>query len=108
MTTNAREVSAGLAVYLLPAEREKFGDMLRYFVSSVEANGAFTFNNLPPGRYHVFVQPLDQTTGSLVKLRLPEAAEARAKLRSATETYKTEVELKPCQNLTDHNVIFQP
>jgi hypothetical protein len=107
-TANAPEVSAGLAFYLLPAEREKFGDVLRYFVSSVEGNGAFALNNLPPGRYHVLVQPFDATTGTVFKLRLPEAAEARAKLRRATETYKTDVDLKPCQSLTDHNVTFQP
>ena len=99
---------AGLAVYLIPAEREKFADVLRYFVSSVETNGAFALNNLPPGRYRVLVQPLDATTSTLFKLRLPEATEARAKLRRATETYKTDLELKPCQNLTDHNVTFKP
>jgi len=107
-TPNAPELSAGLAVYLLPAEREKFGDVLRYFMSSVEANGAFALNNLPPGRYHVLVQPLDATTSTLVKLRLPEAAEARTKLRRSAETQKTDLELTPCQNLTAHNVIFQP
>ena len=107
-TANASELPAGLAVYLVPAEREKFGDVLRYFVSSVEANGAFALNNLPPGRYHAVVQSLDATTGTLFKLRLPEAAEARTKLRRATETYKTDVELKPCQDLTDQNVIFKP
>ena len=107
-TPNASEMPAGLSVYLLPAEREKFGDVLRYFVSRVETNGAFALNNLPPGRYHVLVQPIDATTGTLFKLRLPEAAEARAKLRRAAGTTKTDVELKPCQNLTEHNVTFQP
>jgi hypothetical protein len=107
-TPNAPEPPAGLAVYLLPAEREKAGDVLRYFVSSVEANGGFTLNNLPPGRYHVLVQRLDPAAGTLFKLRLPETAEARAKLQRSAETQKTDLDLKPCQNLTDHNVIFQP
>jgi hypothetical protein len=105
---NARELSADLAVYLLPAEREKAGDVLRYFVSSAEANGAFALNNLPPGRYHVLVQRLDPATSTLFKLRLPEATEARTKLRRSAETQKTDLELKPCQTLADHNVIFQP
>jgi hypothetical protein len=107
-TAKESELPVGLAVYLVPAEREKSGDVLRYFVSPVEANGAFALNNLPPGRYHVLVQPLDATTSTLFKLRLPEATEARAKLRRSAETQKTDLELKPCQSLTDHNVIFQP
>ena len=105
---NAAELPTGLAVYLVPAEREKFADVLRYFVSSVETNGAFALNNLPPGRYHVLVQSLDATTSTLQKLRLPEATEARTKLRRSAETQKTDLELKPCQNLTDHTVIFKP
>ena len=107
-TAKTSALPVSLAIYLLPAEREKSGDVLRYFVSSVEVNGAFALSNLPPGRYRVLVQPLDAVTSTLFKLRLPEAAEARAKLRRAAETEKTEVELKPCQNLTDHNVTFQP
>jgi hypothetical protein len=105
---NAVELPAGLAVYLVPAEREKSGEVLRYFVTSVEANGAFTLNNLPPGRYHTVVQPLDATTSTLFKLRVPEATDARAKLRRAAETQKTDLELKPCHNLTDHDVTFKP
>jgi hypothetical protein len=97
-----------LAVYLLPAERDKFADVLRYFVTPVEPSGAFALNNLAPGRYQVAVQTLDANTGTLFKLRLPEATEARAKLRRVAETQKTELELKPCQNLTDQQVTFKP
>ena len=107
-TANASKLPAGLAIYLVPAEREKFGDVLRYFVSSVETTGAFALNNLPPGRYQVAVQSLDAATSTLLKLRLPEASEARTKLRRLAETQKTDLELKPCQNLTDHNVMFKP
>jgi len=107
-TANASELPAGLAVYLVPAERERFADVLRYFVSPVETNSAFALNNLPPGRYRALVQPLDATTSTIFKLRLPEATEARAKLRRIAETQKTDLELKPCQNLTDHEVTFKP
>ena len=107
-TATASGLPVSLAVYLVPAEREKVGDVLRYFVSSVEAKGAFALNNLPPGRYHVLVQSLDATTSTLFKLRLPEATDARTKLRRLAETQKTDLELKPCQNLTDQNVIFKP
>jgi hypothetical protein len=107
-TTKGSELPANLGIYLVPAEREKYGDVLRYFVSSVEPDGTFTLNNLPPGRYHTLVRSLDAATKTLFKLRLPEATEARAKLQRARETRKIEVELKPCQNLADHNEIFQP
>ena len=95
------ESAAGLGVYLLPAEREKTGDVLRYFVTSVAADGTFAFNNLPPGRYLSLLQTIDADTSTIAKLRLPEAVEARTKLRRAAETQKANLELKPCQNLTD-------
>jgi hypothetical protein len=92
---------ARLGVYLLPADREKSADVLRYFVTSVAADGTFAFNNLPPGRYLTLLQTIDADTSSLAKLRLPEAVDARTKLRRAAEAQKTNLELKPCQNLTD-------
>ncbi|HEY2962711.1 MAG TPA: carboxypeptidase-like regulatory domain-containing protein [Pyrinomonadaceae bacterium] len=95
------DVPAGLGVYLVPGEREKVADVLRYFVASVAADGTFAFNNLPPGRYLSLLQTLAADTSTLAKLRLPEADDARTKLLRAAEAQKTNVELKPCQNLTD-------
>ena len=101
---DAAQPTSGTAVYLVPAEREKTADVLRYFVSTVEADGAFAFNNLPPGRYLALQQTLDEATNTLFKLRLPESAEARTKLRRAAETQKNELQLKPCQNLTEYKI----
>jgi len=42
----------------------------------------------------------DDTRQDLSKLRLPDAADTRASLRHAAEQKKTEIELKPCQDLT--------
>ena len=53
------------------------------------------------------MQPLDAKTNTLVKLRLPESAETRAKLRRAAESQKTNLELKPCQNLTDYELAIK-
>ncbi|HXQ73506.1 MAG TPA: carboxypeptidase-like regulatory domain-containing protein, partial [Pyrinomonadaceae bacterium] len=44
-------IPSGLGVYLVPAEREKAADVLRYFVIAVQPEGTFSFNSLPPGRY---------------------------------------------------------
>jgi Carboxypeptidase regulatory-like domain len=98
------ELPSGLGVYLVPAEREKTADVLRYFMTTVKADGTFAVNNLPPGRYLVLVQPLDVDANTLAKLRLPESGEARTKLRRAAEFQKTNLELKPCQNLTDYEL----
>ncbi|HEY6804154.1 MAG TPA: carboxypeptidase-like regulatory domain-containing protein [Pyrinomonadaceae bacterium] len=89
-------------VYLVPAEREKVDDPLRYFATEVTSDGAFFITSLPPGKYLTVAQP-PQTDVPLntASLRYPDAAEARAKLRRAAEAAKAEVELKPCQNVTE-------
>jgi hypothetical protein len=103
-TANGAAIPTGLGIYLVPAEREKSTDVLRYFMTPVEADGAFAFNNLPPGRYVALPQTIDADTDTQVKLRFPEAAETRAKLRRAAEAQKPNLELKPCQNLTDYRL----
>lgn len=98
------EIPSGLGVYLVPAERKKTADVLRYFMTTIESDGTFAINNLPPGRYLALVQPVDAQTNTLTKLRLPESAETRTKLRRAAESQKTNLELKPCQNLTNYEL----
>jgi hypothetical protein len=97
-------VPSGVTVYLVPAERDKADDVLRYFVAEISADGTFALNNLPPGRYSLLQSPIDTATSTLIKLRLPEAAEARTKLRRIAETQKTDIELKPCQTVTDYQL----
>jgi len=93
--------SATSSLYLVPAEPDKVNDVLRYFVSDVGDDQTFTFNNLPPGRYLTY---LDTQTTTLKKLRQPEAAPERLKVRRGAETKKNEIELKPCQNLADYQL----
>jgi hypothetical protein len=98
-----------LRLYLIPAEKEKADDVLRYFVEAVGADGAFSAENLPPGRYWLLTQPRSGSERlTTLKLQLPDAIESRMKLRKTAETTKTEIELKPCQNLTDHRLRFDP
>lgn len=98
---------ARLHVYLLPAEQEKADDVLRFFASPI-IDGAFAVNNLAPGRYWIVAQPaLDVAMSSLAKLRLPDQAEIRAKLRSDAEDSKTEIEFKPCQNVMDYELTLK-
>jgi hypothetical protein len=101
------DIPSGFGVYLVPADREKAADVLRYFIATVQADGTFALNNLPPGRYLTLVQALDSQTNTLAKLRLPESAETRTKLRRAAESQKTSLELKPCQNLTGYELAIK-
>jgi Carboxypeptidase regulatory-like domain len=96
---------AGMVVYLVPAEPDKAEDVLRFFVTEIASDGTFTLNNLPPGKYLAFTQTnVDGQIATLTKLRQPEAAAARTKLRRGAEAQKTEIELKPCQNLADYRL----
>lgn len=99
------EPPAGALVYLLSAEAAKADDVLRFFVTEIGADGTFALNNLQPGKYLAVVQTTaDEQTATLTKLRQPEAATARAKLRRTAEAQKIEIELKPCQNLTGYEL----
>lgn len=94
-----------LFVYLVPAEREQADDVLRYFAAVVLADGTFALNNLSPGRYWLLAQPVSENESNILsKLRLPDEAEARAKLLHDAEAAKTETELKPCQNIADYRL----
>lgn len=91
-----------LYVYLVPAEKEKADDPLRFYGAAVTAEGKLALNNLAPGRYWVFAQTANQETASpLTQLRWPNQAAYRVKLRRVAEAAKTEIELKPCQKLVD-------
>ena len=99
---------ARLYVYLVPAEREKAEDVLRFYAAPVLSDGKLMLNNLAPGRYLILAQPaLDNASSPLTKLRLPDETETRAKLRRDAEALKSEIEFKPCQNVTDYQLTFK-
>ena len=84
----------GLRVFLVPSERDKVNDPLRYFTAEVNGDGTFLFTNLPPARYWALAQQSQaEIPTSTEKLRLPDALEARANIRRAAEAAKVEVEL---------------
>ncbi len=93
-----------LSVYLVPSERDKAEDVLRFFTVETAEDGTFAVNNLPPGRYWLITQDPTDSELTSERLRLPTAAESRAKLRRTAETAKTDIELKPCQNITDYQL----
>jgi len=97
----------GLSVYLVPAEREKAGDALRFFLATVGPDGSFVLTNIPPGLYWSIAKPATVDEATTSKLRLPSAEDSRLKLRREAETTKLETELKPCVNVTDYQVPFR-
>lgn len=95
---------AQLRVYLLPAERERTDDPLRYFETATTSDGTFTFKNLPPGRYLLLARTVDLSDAA----PRPAAwdADSRARLRRDAETANIAVELQPCQRTTDFALHF--
>lgn len=97
----ADNVSADQFLYLVPAEKEKADDALRFFGAPIGPDGKVALNSLPPGSYAVLVKPSGEGERvPTVKLRLPDQKELRASLRREAEPAKTTIELKPCQHLT--------
>lgn len=95
-------LSAKLAVHLVPAESASANDVLRYAETVAEREGVFEFKNVAPGKYRLLARaaPDDEPND---RPSAPAAWDAneRAKLRKEAEAMKTEVELKPCQRITD-------
>jgi len=96
-------------VYLVPAEREKSNDVLRFYTSIVTADGTFEMTNLAPGRYRIVARAVAENESNMLsKLRLPDEAEMRAQLLREAEATNIETELKPCQNVRDYRVPLKP
>jgi hypothetical protein len=92
-----------LHVHLIPAEAEAIDDVLRFAETSAEADGAFTFTNLVPGKYFVLARAIPDSESGDKSLR-PGAWEPaeRKKLRKEAEAANLAIELKPCQRITGY------
>lgn len=103
------QLPSNLRVYLVPSERDKAEDALRYFVAEVAADGSFSITNLPPGQYFTAATLASEKDPlTIEKLRLPDAADARSSIRRSAEAGKVSLELKPCQNVNDYRLTFKP
>jgi protocatechuate 3,4-dioxygenase beta subunit len=98
-----------LLVYLIPAERERADDALRYGVARTASDGTFTFIHLAPGRYQLLTRPApphEPGTDDADRVPFPDAA-TRGQLRHDAETTDT-VELQPCQRRDDYVLRYAP
>lgn len=90
-------------IHLIPAERERAEDVLRYAETQTGDDGAFRFRNLAPGKYWVLAQPAPkEPTPSEVPAAFDNAA--RLRLRRAAEAANQVIELQPCQRLTKYEL----
>ncbi|HSD46092.1 MAG TPA: hypothetical protein VLB87_05695, partial [Pyrinomonadaceae bacterium] len=103
------QLPSKLWVYLIPAERERADDVLRFYGSAVSPEGRITVGNVAPGRYLVVTRAeTEDGAAPLTKVRLPDANETRAKLRREAEAAKNEIELNPCQTMSDFKLSLKP
>jgi hypothetical protein len=88
-----------LFVYLVPSEREAADEILRFYGGAL-SEGKIALNHIAPGRYWILAQSANDNA-LLSKMRVPDETETRARLRRDAEAAKMEIELKPCQSVTD-------
>src|SRR5947209_8423019 len=94
-----------LFAYLVPAEKDQGENLLRYFVTTTNDDGSFTLDNIPPGLYWILTRSNVESESQVAsRLRLPEGAEERTRLRRDDEAAKSSLELKPCQNVNDYQL----
>ncbi|GAC1446859.1 MAG: hypothetical protein NVSMB56_09610 [Pyrinomonadaceae bacterium] len=100
---NTLSLPANLHVYLVPTEKERGDDVLRYGVARIRRDGTFTFHNIAPGNYRLLLKtaPEKSNTDSSAPPDLISESQTRAALRREAETNGTTVELQPCQRLND-------
>ncbi|HYG79705.1 MAG TPA: carboxypeptidase-like regulatory domain-containing protein [Pyrinomonadaceae bacterium] len=99
---------AGLKVHLVPAERERADDVLRYSEVASADDGTFSLTNLAPGRYKLLVRTATETELTSVRPLAWDAA-TRARLRREAEApAASAIELKPCQRVADYELRYAP
>lgn len=95
-----------LRVHLVPQERERAEETLRYYEAPVAGDGTFTFKNLAPGRYLLLARPFVVEPGESAPRPTALDTGTRALLRREAETADTAVELQPCQRTNDFVLRF--
>jgi hypothetical protein len=95
-----------LRVHLVPQERERAEDTLRYYEAPVASDGTFAFKNLAPGRYLLLARPFIVEAGESAPRPAALDTSTRAILRREAESANTSIELQPCQRTADFALRF--
>jgi hypothetical protein len=102
-TKNGQTVPRHLMVQLVPAERERADDPLRFFETEVDGQGAFSLKNIAPGKYWVLSRPSDVSVNRAYRSQ-SWTAMGRAKLLKEALIANDRVELSLCGTLINHLV----
>ena len=100
-----RNVSILLHLYLVPSEKERADETLRYSESSISDDGSFAFRNLAPGRYFLVSRRL-KDAGAVRPLYWDSAE--RTSMLADGASGSLAVEIKPCQSIRDLAVKLGP
>ncbi len=101
------QLPSRLRVHLVPVEAALSNDVLRYAEVLMSNDGSFAFANLAPGKYWLLARPVpdDEPVDRPIRQVAWDGSD-RAKLRMEAEAKKLEVELKPCQRVSDYSTRF--
>jgi hypothetical protein len=103
MASEREALPPRLRVYLIPGERENTNDILRFFQSEVQFDGAFSFSNIPPGKYWVLSRISDEESlGDNTPRPIYWDLEGRTTLVKEATAANSLLELQPCRKLTDY------
>lgn len=101
----SQNLPAQLQVYLVPAEREAADNVYRFYEAAVEADGAFTVDNLAPGTYWIVARRAEENESSPRKLIRQDEA-LRTKVMQEASATKKALSLKPCEQLANFDLKY--
>lgn len=107
--TESAALPERLRLHLIPAEPELADNTLRFAETTVQSDGTFTLNNLPPGRYRLVTTRASVEEASERSPRpIAWKSSSRASLRRDGEASNITLDLKPCQRITDYKLRYAP
>ena len=96
---------AKLLVHIVPFEKERANEVLRYAQAEVKSDGTFTLANLAPGKYYLLARIAEESNEIAPRALAWDAVE-RAALRKEADTASVTIELQTCQRLSDYSLRF--
>jgi carboxypeptidase family protein len=97
-----------LRIHMVPAEARAADEVLRYAEAYARSDGSYLLSNIAPGKYWLIARAApDDEMSDNPTLPVAWSANERAKLRKEAEAMKIEIELKPCQRITDQVVKYR-
>jgi hypothetical protein len=92
-----------LVVHLIPIERQKADDVLRYAETKINGDNEFNLTNLEPGKYWIIAHPALKDDDKPKAWTVAE----RVKLRKEAETLNNMIDLQPCQQIGSYELVYR-